>query len=136
MAASASLPVLTFHALDDRRSVISILPQVFRRGMARLHESGYRTLSLLAAVDCLRRGVSFPDRALVITFDDGYQTVYDEAFPVLQRYGMPATVFLTVGEKGATKSGSTAKLARIQILRYNKRRYAPAHPATKSHQTV
>lgn len=70
--------------------------------MARLHENGYRTLSLLEAVDHLRRGVPFPDRSLVITFDDGYQTVYDEAFPVLERYGMSSTVFLTAGEKGET----------------------------------
>lgn len=97
------LPILTFHALDDRASVISFSPRVFRRAMARLHESGYQTLSLLEAVDCLRRGTPFPKRSLVITFDDGYQTVYDEAFPVLQRYGMSATVFLTVGERGTAK---------------------------------
>jgi peptidoglycan/xylan/chitin deacetylase (PgdA/CDA1 family) len=105
----ASLPVLTFHALDeadrtDRSpSVISFSPGVFQRGMAKLYESGYQTLSLMEAVDCLRRGASFPDRSFVITFDDGYQTVYDEAFPVLQRYGMSATVFLTVGEKGTAR---------------------------------
>jgi peptidoglycan/xylan/chitin deacetylase (PgdA/CDA1 family) len=97
---AASLPVLTFHTLNDRRSTISFSPRVFRLGMAKLHESGYQTLSLLEAVDYLRRGASFPDRSLVITFDDGYQTMYDEAFPVLQRYGLSATVFLTVGEKG------------------------------------
>jgi peptidoglycan/xylan/chitin deacetylase (PgdA/CDA1 family) len=65
--------------------------------MARLNERGYRTLSLVGAANCLHRGVPFPDRSVVITFDDGYGSVYDEAFPVLQRYGMSATVFLTVG---------------------------------------
>ena len=54
----------------------------------------------------MRKGMSFPDRSFVITFDDGYQTAYDEAFPVLQRYGMTATVFITVGEKGTAKSGN------------------------------
>jgi len=101
-----SLPVLTFHSLDDRSSVISFSSQVFRRGMARLYESGYQTLSLLGAVDYLRRDAPFPGRSFVITFDDGYQTVYDEAFPVLQRYSMSATVFLTVGEKGAVQPGA------------------------------
>jgi peptidoglycan/xylan/chitin deacetylase (PgdA/CDA1 family) len=102
---TASLPVLTFHALDDRPSVISFAPRVFRRGMARLHAHGYRTLSLLDAVDCLRRRTPFPDRSFVVTFDDGYQSVYDEAFPVLQRYAMSATVFLTVGAKGTALPG-------------------------------
>lgn len=101
---AASLPILTFHSLDDGTSVISFAPRVFRRGMARLHESGYRTLSLLEAVDFLRQKKPFPDRSFVITFDDGYKTVYDEAFPVLQRYGMKATVFLTVGEREKVES--------------------------------
>ena len=98
-----TLPILTFHALEDRAAVIAVPPRVFAQGLARLHKRGYRTLSLLEAVECLRRNKPFPDRAFVITFDDGYQTVYEEAFPVLQRYGMSATVFLTVGARGTAK---------------------------------
>jgi len=94
-----SLPILTFHAVEDRRSVIAISPDVFRRGMARLHEFGYRSLSLTKVVDCLRRSAPFPDRSFAITFDDGYQSVYEEAFPLLDHYGMSATIFLTVGNK-------------------------------------
>jgi peptidoglycan/xylan/chitin deacetylase (PgdA/CDA1 family) len=98
LSMAASLPILTFHALDDRSSAISFAPHVFQRGMARLHEGGYRALSLLEAGDGLRHGKPFPDRAFVLTFDDGYQSVYTEAFPVLQHYGWSATVFLTVGQ--------------------------------------
>jgi peptidoglycan/xylan/chitin deacetylase (PgdA/CDA1 family) len=100
---AASLPILSFHSLDDQSSNISFSPRVFQRGMARLHEKGYQTISLLEALNFLRQGMPFPERSLVITFDDGYQTVYDEAFPILQRYSMSATVFLTVGERGMTK---------------------------------
>ena len=101
---SVWLPILTFHAIDGCRSVISLTPEVFRSSMAKLFESGYRTLSLLETVDCLHRDTPFPDRSLVITFDDGFQSVYGKAFPVLQRYGMSATVFLTVGEKAVVKA--------------------------------
>ena len=100
---ATSLPILTFHSLDDRSSILSFSPQVFRRGIARLYESGYKTMSLLEAVGCLRRGKGFPDRSLVITFDDGYQSVYEEAFPTLDHYGMSATIFLAVGERKALK---------------------------------
>jgi peptidoglycan/xylan/chitin deacetylase (PgdA/CDA1 family) len=92
-----SLPILIFHSLDDRGSVISFPPQGFRHNMAKLHQSGYRTLSLLDAAERVRRGQPFPIRSFVLTFDDGYQTVYHEAFPVLQRHGMTATVFITTG---------------------------------------
>jgi peptidoglycan/xylan/chitin deacetylase (PgdA/CDA1 family) len=102
------LPILTFHALDDQRSVISFPPELFRRGMARLFEIGYRTISLLEAVDSLRLKKPFPDRSFVITFDDGYRSVYDVAFPILQDFRMTATIFLTVG--GRKGIGSEERL--------------------------
>jgi peptidoglycan/xylan/chitin deacetylase (PgdA/CDA1 family) len=93
----SSLPVLTFHAIDDRPSVISFSPALFERGMRLLHERGYRTLNLVDVADGMRKRLSFPKHSLAITFDDGYESVYQQAFPVLQRYQMTATVFLTVG---------------------------------------
>ena len=88
-----------FHTIDDRDSAISFPPQVFQRAIGKLHDFGYQTLNLLETWKGLRQGTEFPKRALIITFDDGYETVYKEAFPVLQRYGMSATVFLTVGDQ-------------------------------------
>jgi peptidoglycan/xylan/chitin deacetylase (PgdA/CDA1 family) len=100
------LAVLTFHAIDDQQSVISFPPQLFRRTMAGLFQRGFRTLDLLEVADWLKRRAPFPERCLVITFDDGYQSVYEEAWPVLARYGMCATVFLTVGERAKTEAGT------------------------------
>jgi peptidoglycan/xylan/chitin deacetylase (PgdA/CDA1 family) len=97
---AATLPIITLHALDERPSVISFGPRAFRDGMATLQASGHRTLALQEAVECLSRGAPFPERSLAITFDDGYESVYSQAFPILQRYGWSATVFLTVGANG------------------------------------
>lgn len=99
-------PVLTFHALDDLPAVISFPPRLFAQGIAFLHECGYRTLTLENLVDCVVRGDPLPQRSLTITFDDGYRSVYEEAFPILRRYGFSATVFLTTGE-GAPRSASS-----------------------------
>jgi peptidoglycan/xylan/chitin deacetylase (PgdA/CDA1 family) len=99
-----TLSILTFHDIANRSSVISFSAQIFRQGMAQLHENGYRTLSLIDAANCLLQNEPFPARSVVITFDDGYRSVYEEAFPVLQRYGMSATVFLTVGKADAANS--------------------------------
>lgn len=95
-----TLPILTFHALDREGDVGALSPQVFRQGIARLHQWGFRTLALADAVAMLRRGVAPPPHSLVLTFDDGYRSVYTEGLPVLQEYGMTATVFVTVGEPG------------------------------------
>ena len=102
---TTSIPVLTFHAIEEHTSVISVSPQVFSHGIGRLHQHGYQTVSLLKAADIIRRGKSFAERSIVITFDDGYQSVYNNALPVLQRHGMSATVFLTVGMNKDTDLG-------------------------------
>ena len=93
------LPILTFHDIDERPSVISVSPDAFQFSMRRLTEEGYKTISLSRIVECIRKAEPFPDRAVSITFDDGYRSVYERAFPVLREYGMTATVFLTIGDR-------------------------------------
>ena len=111
------LPILTFHTLEDRASVISFPPCVFQYGMKLLSTHGFQTISLLEAVDCLKRQVPFPERSFVLTFDDGYQSVYTEAFPILRRYAMTATVFPTLGTSrpGAPTSRLTDFLGRTML---------------------
>jgi len=110
------LPILTFHALDESSSNISISPRVFRYGIAMLYEHEYRTVTLVEVVDALRRGASLPERSFAITFDDGHQSVYDQAFSVLKRYGMSATVFLTVGDQGTAKRDRLPSLSGQPML--------------------
>jgi peptidoglycan/xylan/chitin deacetylase (PgdA/CDA1 family) len=47
----------------------------------------------------LRSGDSIPEKSLVVTFDDGFRGVYENAFPTLRRLGMTATVFLSIGRQ-------------------------------------
>ena len=94
----ASIPILTFHRVDASASVISFPPQLFADGLRRLRDLGYRSFSLGQTVECLSRQEPFPDKAFVVTFDDGFESVHTEAFPVLQELGWSATVFLVAGE--------------------------------------
>ena len=93
------LPILTFHDLSQDRAPISFPPELFERGMTMLRERGFGTISLTDAAALIARGERFPERSMVITFDDGYESVYEHAFPVLQRLALTATVFLTVGRQ-------------------------------------
>ena len=96
--AGSTLPILTFHALENQHSAVSFPQALFREGIARLRENNYSAISLSEAVQLLRGGGNLPARTLVITFDDGYHSIYQIAFPVLMEHEMVATVFLTVGE--------------------------------------
>ena len=106
------IPILTFHDVDDRPAVISFPPDVFRAGFVTLQEKGYRTLDLLEATSLLRSGEQIPEKSLVLTFDDGFRGVYENAFPTLCRLGMTATVFLSVGRQ--CSSGFAGRLPSLK----------------------
>jgi peptidoglycan/xylan/chitin deacetylase (PgdA/CDA1 family) len=69
----------------------------FQGQMAYLKLFGYRVISLPQAIDGLFHGATLPERAVVLTFDDGYENFKEYAFPVLQKHDFPATVFLVSG---------------------------------------
>ena len=56
----------------------------------------YQFVSLRQAVDYLETGRKFPCNSIVLTFDDGYRDNYTNAFPLLKKYKIPATIFLSV----------------------------------------
>ncbi len=93
----AGLPVLTYHAIDTRRSVIATDPVWFEETIARLIGAGYRALSL---GDWVARGRPDEPGGFAVAFDDGLSSILRVA-PVLRRYRVPATVFLVTGRVGA-----------------------------------
>jgi peptidoglycan/xylan/chitin deacetylase (PgdA/CDA1 family) len=52
-------------------------------------------VSLDTIADALTRGGTLPDRAVAVTFDDGFRDTFEVAFPVLRHHGVPATVFVS-----------------------------------------
>jgi peptidoglycan/xylan/chitin deacetylase (PgdA/CDA1 family) len=86
--------ILMYHRVVRHGSFdqLCVTPQRFERHMAWLARRG-GVVPLHSAVDSLAAGVATD--AVVITFDDGYLDTLENALPILQRYRMPATVFVT-----------------------------------------
>ncbi|MBK7993943.1 MAG: polysaccharide deacetylase family protein [Blastocatellia bacterium] len=93
-----SLPILLFHALDNSSFNIAFSPKSFEKAISKLYLSGYQTLNLSTIPNYLQENKTFPKNSFVITFDDGYRSVYEQAFPVLQKYNFTATIFITTGK--------------------------------------
>ena len=99
---TARIPILMYHHLtNDVQSGMHVSPDVFEAQMRGLYEHGFNVITLRQLVDFVDHGVPLPERPVVITFDDGYLSVYQYAFPILERYGHPATVFV-IGEAVGT----------------------------------
>ena len=91
------------HAKEGRFSIERATPEDFRRQMSHLARD-YNVLALDEIVRRLDAGEPLPPRATAITFDDGYEDNYTEAFPVLRSLGLPATIFVTTGPIDTQKS--------------------------------
>ncbi|RCS24569.1 polysaccharide deacetylase family protein [Phyllobacterium salinisoli] len=98
------VPILLYHQIDvppakrmPFRSMI-VHPDAFRRQMAWLRRLGYQGLSLHDAIPYIEGRKS--GKVAVITFDDGFSNVYENALPVLQEYGFTATNFFVANQIG------------------------------------
>ena len=94
------LAILTYHSLDMSGSILSVAPQRFAEQMAHLAHLGFQGMSLRAAVAYRHAHGTWPERGVVLTFDDGYANCYEAALPVLRQHGFTATVFLVSGHIG------------------------------------
>ncbi|MGN6250459.1 MAG: polysaccharide deacetylase family protein [Marmoricola sp.] len=90
------LTLVGWHRIDRGPTGLSTTFDDFRRHLDVLEERGCVVLPLLSAARLLASG-DLPDRAVALTFDDGYRSVLDRAWPELLRRGMPATLFAVPG---------------------------------------
>jgi peptidoglycan/xylan/chitin deacetylase (PgdA/CDA1 family) len=83
------VPVFVFHSLE---------PESFEHKLRYLADNGYETLSGDEYFQALFRGTGqVPDRAVLLTFDDGRGSLWSVGYPLLKRYGMKGVVFLVPG---------------------------------------
>lgn len=92
--------VLLYHDIaDTRENSATMSPELFRKHMAVL-EQEFNVISLDDVVAFQNGTKIVPPNAVAITFDDGYRSNYDVAYPILKQYEWPATVFLTLDDVG------------------------------------
>ena len=88
------VPILMYHHLDPLESgAATMTVAAFEAQIASLADAGYTAVTLHDLVNFVDEGTPLPEKPIVITFDDGYMSNYEYAMPILERYGMCATVF-------------------------------------------
>lgn len=92
--------ILVYHSVDEEDSLISTPTEIFRKQMEYLKERRITVLSMKELYEGLVGPDPLPEKCVVITFDDGFEGVYRNAFPILKEFGFPATVFVVTGSVG------------------------------------
>ncbi len=101
------IPVFVFHEAESPS---------FERKVEHIARNGYATLSADAHLAVIRGEQDAPERAVVLTFDDGRASVGTVATPILRQHGMKAVVFLVPGRIPSTPGGALLSWEEIEAL--------------------
>jgi len=129
--------ILMYHSIDHNKVFFTVTPENFRKQMDLLYKEKYSIISLgeLAGLIIDKRAI--PLKTVVLTFDDGYQDNYFNAFPILKKYNFPATIFLAtgfIGKNRISSSGATLKILNWdQIIEMHNSGLVDFEPHTVSH---
>ncbi len=100
------LPILMYHSVAESGAPslepYRVSPDAFEAQLEHLRRHAYYGMTVGEWAYYLDRHRVPPGRAVVLTFDDGYHDFYEHAWPLLQAYKFPATVFVVVDKVGTT----------------------------------
>lgn len=85
--------LLYHHVSHSTPGVTSVSPETFREHMQYLAEH-HQVLPLKEVIETLQNKQPLSDKAVVITFDDGYKNIYNNAHPILKEFSFPYTIFI------------------------------------------
>jgi peptidoglycan/xylan/chitin deacetylase (PgdA/CDA1 family) len=80
----------------------SVPEEVFASQLTELRDGGWQPIDSAAFLDGLAHPEALPERAALITFDDGYRSVLEVALPWLERFGYPGVIFVPTDFVGGT----------------------------------
>jgi len=90
-----TVPVLVYHKLSrSEADRMTVRERDFEQQMRYLDEHGYRVITLDELFGFLEFREPIHPKSVVITFDDGWRSTYEIAYPILKRFGFPATLFV------------------------------------------
>lgn len=105
---SVKVPILLFHHFSESSNDSSVIKvSNFELHIKTLLENGYNTVTVTDLWNYVYNGVKLPKNPICITFDDGYLSNYEIAFPILQKYNAKATIFVIGSSVGKKKYKET-----------------------------
>ncbi len=90
-----TVPILSYHNFSPwEGDGLTVSQGAFGQQMELLRERGYRVIPMDQFFDFLEWKAPIPSKSVVLTIDDGWRSAYEIAFPILRKYGYPATLFI------------------------------------------
>lgn len=131
-------PILLYHVIADYQTAnpYVVSPQEFRDQMQALKDWGYTSISASQLVEALNLGAMLPERPIVITFDDGDESVYTQAYPIMREFGFVGVNYLVVNYVGAPNHMTVDQLKKLAAAGWEAGSHSITHAdLTKSNNT-
>lgn len=96
-ASERKLPVVMYHQLTKNSAKLGkyvLTVDRFEKDLQLLKEKGYQSVTVKQLIDYSQGEGDIPEKAILITFDDGQETLYEYALPLLEKYGFTAVGFV------------------------------------------
>lgn len=98
------LPTLMYHHIQPENQAkekgqlsLTVDNLYFEKQMQYLKDKGYKVIKVEQLINFFDDGSPLPNKSVLLTFDDAYEDFYTYAFPILQKFNFPATVFVPTG---------------------------------------
>lgn len=105
------IPILMYHNIVEdyppETVGANITPEMFEKHMKTILDYGFNPVKLTDYYAYVTGNASLPDNPIIITFDDGYLSNYEIAFPILKKYNIPASIFIVTSTVGHTPEDGT-----------------------------
>jgi len=115
-APEKTVKVLCYHKISDAADPLSVTPEVFESQLLALQEYGYNVISLAEFHQFMtKQNIVLPPKPVLLTFDDGYEDNYTNAYPLLKKYNMSGTFFVItklVNQPGRMTSTQILRMSR------------------------
>lgn len=105
--ATVKVPVVMYHSVADGNTDAVISIDNFQKHLEAIDENGFTPISIEQMVDFVDFGTPLPENPVCITFDDGYADNYENAYPLLSKFGFKATIFVIGNSVGRSKYKET-----------------------------
>ena len=93
--------ILEYHKVNDwSEDSYTVKPEDFAAQMDELRAQGYETISILDFLRAKKGKQTLPEKAVIVTLDDGYKDNYTDMLPIMESRGMKATVFMVTNDIG------------------------------------
>lgn len=113
----AKVPVMMYHdVLIEKEVFFDLTPEEFEADLQRIQQSGLTPVSLDHLVNHLKTGIPLPPKPIVLTFDDGYVGHYQYVYPLLKKYGYPATFAIYTSKVGKKLGRSSLNWAQLKEM--------------------